>query len=368
MSAVSAYTFLSPVASSILAPSLEHIGRDLNIHNDSEKSLCLSIFVLGFAFGPLVLAPVSEIYGRNITLQGSQIMFFIFNCACGFAMTKEQLLAFRFLGGVGGSAPLALGPGVLADLFSADERGLSIGIYTLLPILGPAIGPICGGFITQYSTWRWGFWGTAIVNVPILVLGMAFLEETYAPVLLRRRKQKLFLETGNQALFTRYDQSDRTFTSELSQAMMRPMKLMATQIIIVVMGLYQAYLYGLMYIVLTTFPRLWAEDYHQSPGIAGLNYLSLGLGYSVGIQVSIPMLFDDYPTPLLLHHADCALYHSSLHTAKTSCIVSSRSAITALGVLNSDSLSLFHRLSYCPWVSSYTAGLQSITHIGSSPT
>lgn len=273
--------------SSILAPSLEQISNELHIQNDSEKSLCLSIFVLGFAFGPLVLAPVSEMYGRSITLQCSQIFFLIFNCANGFAQTKEQFLAFRFLGGLGGSAPLALGPGVLADLFSADERGMSVGIYTLLPILGPAIGPICGGFITEYSTWRWGFWGSSILDVPIIALGLLFMEETYAPVLLQRRREGLVLETGNDALYTKHHEgTGGTFAHRLGQALLRPMTLMATQVIIIVMGLYMAYLYGLMYIVLTTFPKLWTQDYGQSPGIAGLNYLSLGLGYLVGIEVS----------------------------------------------------------------------------------
>lgn len=139
---VSAFTFMSPVASSILAPSLHKIGSDLSISNPSEESLCLSIFVLGFAFGPLLCAPLSEIYGRARVLQGSNLLFIIFNCACGFATTKAQLIAFRLLAGLGGSAPLALGSGVLADLFSADERGLAVSIYSFFPILGPAIGPI----------------------------------------------------------------------------------------------------------------------------------------------------------------------------------------------------------------------------------
>lgn len=80
-----------------------------------------------------------------------------FNTACGFSTTEAQMMAFRLLGGIGGSASLALGPAVVADLFSAEERGLAIAIYSFISILGPAIGPICGGFIAQYSTWRWGF-------------------------------------------------------------------------------------------------------------------------------------------------------------------------------------------------------------------
>ena len=93
-------------------------------------------------------------------------------------------------------------------------------------------------------------------------------------------------ETGNTALFTPSERVKSTLAQQLGQALLRPMKLLTTQVIIIVMGAYQAYLYGLMYLVLTTFPRLWTQDYGQSPSHAGLNYISLGLGYCIGLEVS----------------------------------------------------------------------------------
>lgn len=276
------------MASSIIAPSLPDIQRDLEIESKSAVSLCLTIFVLGFAFGPLLLAPLSELYGRSVVLQISNVFFIAFNTACGFSATKAEMMTFRLLGGIGGSASLALGPAVVADLFSADERGLAIAIYSFIPILGPAIGPICGGFIAQYSTWRWGFWATSIASVPVLAAGMLLLEETYAPVLLGR-KEKSFSKRSVDT--TRQDRVDKPRTSpfeNIRDAMVRPLRLLCTQPIIVVMGLYQAYLYGLMYLVLTTFPIMWQERYQQSVSVAGLNYISLGLGYCCGIQVRHP--------------------------------------------------------------------------------
>lgn len=74
----------------------------------------------------------------------------------------------------------------------------------------------------------------------------------------------------------------------MKEAIIRPMKLMTTQIIIFVLGLYQAFLYGLMYIVLVSFPKLWSEQYHETTSIASLNYISLGIGYCAGIQVCYP--------------------------------------------------------------------------------
>ena len=152
---VSCFTFISPVSSSMVAPALPAMAKSLNIATGVEESLVLSIFVLAYAIGPLFLGPLSEIYGRVIVLQVANLFFLAFNIACGFATTKGQLIAFRFLSGLGGSAPLALGGGVLSDCFRAEERGKAISIYSLAPLLGPAVGPIAGGFIAEKSTWRW---------------------------------------------------------------------------------------------------------------------------------------------------------------------------------------------------------------------
>ena len=131
------------------APALKKIGEDLGISQQIELVLTLSIFVLAYAIGPLFLGPLSEIYGRVIVLQLSNLFFLVWNLACGFAQTPGQLIAFRFLSGLGGSAPLALGGGVLSDCWHAEERGKAISIYSLAPLLGPAVGPIAGGFIAM---------------------------------------------------------------------------------------------------------------------------------------------------------------------------------------------------------------------------
>jgi len=198
------------------------------------------------------------------------------------------MIAFRFLSGLGGSAPLALGGGVLSDLFTAEERGRAISIYSLAPLLGPAVGPIAGGFITENTTWRWVFYSTTIADALIQASGFFFLQETYAPVLLHRKKKELIKSTGNEALFTEYDHPERTVGKTLRISLIRPFKLLGTQVIVQVLALYMAYLYGLMYLVLSTFPSLWETEYHESVGIGGLNYISLGVGFFLGTQICAP--------------------------------------------------------------------------------
>jgi len=285
---VSSFTFISPVSSSMVAPALNAIATQFNITNEIEKSLTLSIFVLAYAIGPLFLGPLSEMYGRTIILQTSNLLYLFFNLGCGLAQTKGQLIAFRFLSGLGGSAPLALGGGVLSDLFTAEERGRAISIYSLAPLLGPAVGPIAGGFIAENTTWRWVFYATTIADGVIQFMGLFFLQETYPPVLLHRKKKKLIKDTGNEALHTEFDRPDRTVMKTLRISLVRPFRLLGTQVIVQVLAIYMAYLYGLMYLVLSTFPGLWEGPYGESVGIGGLNYISLGVGFFIGTQVCAP--------------------------------------------------------------------------------
>ena len=121
---VSSFTLISPVSSSMVAPALSTIASDFNITNEVESQLVLSIFVssplpiaierltlekiLAYAVGPLFLGPLSEIYGRVPVLQLANLVYLIFNIACGASRNKGEMIAFRFLSGLGGSAPLAV--------------------------------------------------------------------------------------------------------------------------------------------------------------------------------------------------------------------------------------------------------------------
>ncbi|KAI0818073.1 major facilitator superfamily domain-containing protein [Xylaria sp. FL0064] len=290
---VSLFTFISPISSSLVAPALESIGEDLGIDQAFERNLTLSIFILAYAIGPLVWGPLSELYGRVVVLQLVNLIYLFFNLGCGLARTKSELIAFRFLSGLGGSAPLAVGGGVLSDLFTAEDRGKALSIYSLAPLLGPAIGPIAGAFIAQNTSWRWAFYATTIADALIQFAGLFFLKETYTPVLLMWKKKRLTKETGNTNLHTPFDHPDRTVGKMLRIALERPFRMITTQIILQVIAVYMLYVYGLIYIVLTSFPTLWSSPkpagYGESLGIGGLNYISLGLGFFLGAQICAPL-------------------------------------------------------------------------------
>ena len=286
---VSSFTLISPLSSSMVAPALPAMSERFGVTNAVVSQLMLSIFVLAFAIGPLFWGPLSEMYGRIPVLQLSNLFYFIFNLAGGFSKTAAQMLVFRFLAGFGGSAPLAVGGGLLGDCWRPEQRGRAISVYSLAPLLGPAVGPIAGGFITENTTWRWIFWSTCIADVCIQISGLFFLQETYAPKLLAQKTERLRKETGNMELRSEFDDHHIPLRTRLAIALSRPFIMITTQPIIIVLASFLAYLYGLCYIVLSTFPTLWTNDYHESVGIGGLNYISLGLGYFLGAQICAPL-------------------------------------------------------------------------------
>ncbi|KAI0090531.1 MFS polyamine transporter [Irpex rosettiformis] len=292
---MSLFTLMSALSSSMVAPAAFQIAADLNITQSVEVSMTISIFVLAYAVGPLFLGPLSEIYGRVIVLQLANATFLAFNLGCGFAQNKSQFMAFRFMAGLGGSAPLSVGGGVLSDLWNADKRGKAVGVYSLAPLLGPVIGPVAGGFVAQYSTWRWVFWAITIADSVVQGAGLLLLKETYAPTLLKRKAKRIRAQMNTEkgdgntlVVQTIYEQrqGDVTWREWLIRSLIRPFSLFVQEPIIQLFGVYLAFVYGVLYISLTTLPRIFTEVYHQKPGILGLHYIALGLGLTTAAQIN----------------------------------------------------------------------------------
>jgi hypothetical protein len=157
---------------------------------------------------------------------------------------------------------------VLSDCWRAEERGKAIAIYSLAPFIGPVVGPIgehslnsyklgptltvlrtAGGYITQHTTWRWIFWSSSLADALVQILGVLFLQETYAPAILAKKARRLRQSTGNFELHTKYEEPNQTLGKLLRKNLVRPFRMLLTQPAIQVMAIYRAYLYGVMYLV-----------------------------------------------------------------------------------------------------------------------
>ncbi|KAK3682264.1 general substrate transporter [Podospora appendiculata] len=281
---LSLLTFVTPLGSSMFAPGIQDIMIEFHESSTIVATFLLSIYILGFAFGPLVIAPMSEIYGRSILYNMGNVFFLIFTICTALSNGIGMLMAFRFLMGVAGSVPITIGSGSISDMMPIEMRGRAMAVWALGPLLGPCIGPVAGGFLIQATNWRWVYWLIAILSAIITVSTYFTLHETYAPVLLERKTQRLIKETGNQDLRSQfYDPA--THAEKFKVAIVRPMSLLFTEPMISLMSIYVAITYGILYLLFTTFSFVFTKYYHFNKGTSGLTFLPAGLGMMVGIAV-----------------------------------------------------------------------------------
>ncbi|KAK4540603.1 hypothetical protein LTR36_009033 [Oleoguttula mirabilis] len=270
------------MSSTMLAPALEQIAHDLHI-SQAKSNMTLSIFVLSFAFGPMVLAPLAEVYGRRNVWLCSALWYVCWNTICGFAHNNGLLLAARLLAGLGSSAEFAITQPVLGDCWKPEQRGYSFAIATFIPLLGPALGPVIGGFITDSIGWRWLFWILSCFDALLITVAFFAFPETYGQLLLHRKARKLTKDTGIRH-YTEHDAQSQPISTKLKNSLMRPCRLLLTQPTIQLMGVLLAFNYGTLFFVLSSYATIWTGRYHQSVSISGLHYIALVIGYTIAAQ------------------------------------------------------------------------------------
>ena len=147
-----------PLASSMFAPAVPQMMNEFGESSVVMSSFVVSVYIIGYAFGPLVIAPMSELYGRLWVYHINSFLFIIFTMACGLSTNLGMICAFRFLAGVAGSCPITVGSGSIADTFPQDQRGKVMSIWTFPILFGPSIGPVIGSYLSEGAGWRWDFW------------------------------------------------------------------------------------------------------------------------------------------------------------------------------------------------------------------
>ncbi|KAH6844358.1 membrane transporter [Alternaria alternata] len=282
IAALGACTLITPLASSFFAPGVPQVLRAFNETSNIMASFVVSVYILGFAIGPLIIAPMSELYGRMHLYNICNVLFVIFNICCAVSNSMGMLVAFRFFAGCAGAAPLTIGGGTIADMFPPQQRAGAMAIWAVGPLLGPVIGPVCGGFLVEHQSWRWVFWILAIFGGVFGVLLFFVGRESFHPTLLARKTQALQKETGNMNLRSKLAQ-DLPPREIFIRAIVRPMKMLFLSPIVGLMSLYVAVNYGILYLFFTTVTFVFEGQYRFSSGAVGLSYIGVGVGMFIGM-------------------------------------------------------------------------------------
>jgi predicted MFS family arabinose efflux permease len=217
-------------------------------------------------------------YGRTWVLHIGNLVYLAFNLGCAFSPTAESLIAFRFLAGWAGSAPIAVGGGNVSDLFVERERAAAMALFVLGPLIGPVVGPIMGGYISQSIGVKYVFIViSALCGIAALV-GIPLLRETYAPVIRLRLARQSDPEKAAKLQSMLGDGQGNKW-QYLWLNLKRPAMMLTCSFICFILSLYMALMYGIYYLMFATFPELFSSIYHFSIGAGGLAYIPLGTGF-----------------------------------------------------------------------------------------
>jgi multidrug resistance protein len=273
-------------ASSVYSPGIEAIAKEFDVGTE-VSTLGLTLLLLGFGVGPLLWAPLSEMYGRKAAVFIPYFIAAVFSFGTATAKDIQTVLITRFFSGFFGSAPVTNTGGVLGDIWSAEHRGVAIVGYALAVVGGPILGPIVGGAVVQsYLGWRWTEYLTGIFMLFILLIDLIFLDESYPAVLLVYKARRLRHETGNWALHAKHEEWDISFKELGQKYLIRPFQMLMTPICFSV-ALYASFVYGILYANLGAFPVEFQEERGWNLVVGALPFLATLIGILIGAVTNV---------------------------------------------------------------------------------
>ena len=309
-------SILSPLASSMFTPGIAQVAVDLNTDQQSVVATTTG-FVIMLGFGPLVIAPLSETFGRRQVYIYCFVVFSLLQIPTAMAPNVAMLIAVRTISGFFGSklihpqhfpfqevltrypsgVGIANGGGTISDMYEPTQRAGVFGWYLLGPLLGPTIGPLLGGVIITRLGWRWVYWILTIICFCNTTVGYFFLRETYTPVLLNKRKIQFLSKDGFDSSTTRakskyyfIGEDDRPLSIKLTNSLKRPYVIFV-QPIVLTMSLYQAVIFGTTYSIYTNMQDIYSKmPYDFNSEQIGLLYLGPGLGFLTAVLFLVPRI------------------------------------------------------------------------------
>ncbi|RDW82201.1 MFS general substrate transporter-65 [Coleophoma cylindrospora] len=271
-------TFVITFASSVFSTSTIAVAVRFGVSTE-VSTLGTSLFVLGFAAGPLIWGPASEVFGRKKPLFLGYFLFAIFQIPVAVAVNLETIMLCRFFGGLFGSAPLAIVGGTLADFWGPVDRGVAVCVFAAATFIGPIAGPIMGGFIVDsYLGWRWTAWITLIMASFFGTIAFILAPETAHPTLLQQRAKKMRFEQKNWAIHAKADETEVDFKNMLHNYFLKPFMMLFREPILVLVTLYMALIYGILYLFFEAYPISFQEQRGWNEGVGALPFIGLLIG------------------------------------------------------------------------------------------
>lgn len=279
-------TMTATWASSSYSAGTDQIATQFGMSTE-VATLGTTLFLLGFGLGPLLWAPLSEVYGRRAAVLSPMFIAICFSFATATAKDFQTIMITRFFGAFFASAPVTNTGGVLGDLFSPAHRGIAMAGYALAVVGGPTIGPIVSAAVVQVPSlgWRWTEYLTGILQALVLLPAVTFIDETYPPILLVAKARRLRHDSGNWALHAKFEEWDWGIVEMGRKFLIRPIQLLCTPICFL-MALYASFCYGILYMQLGAVPIIFGEIRGWNLLQSELPFVAICLGSITGAALN----------------------------------------------------------------------------------
>jgi len=285
--------------SSVWSSTITVTSKQFDV-SETVSILGVSLYVLGFALGPIVWGPMSEFKGRRLPLFSGFFIWLLLQIPIGVVNNLPALLVCRLLGGCFGAAPVALVSAMYADFWEPAERGIATAIYSAAVYIGPTLGPVFGSLVTENPSlgWHWTAWLTLIIGGVVGVVAFVFVPETYGPVLKLRAETKARNLTRTPSQISSGKRSP-SFQEFVGKYMVKPVLMLCYEPMLMVMTLYVAIVYGILYLTFFAFPFSFTEGRGWDPRVGSLPFLSILVSVLAG-SVGVAFYSKKYYQPRLV--------------------------------------------------------------------
>jgi len=232
----------------------------------------------------MLLGPLSEFYGRRPIYIVSFAFFLIWIIPSAVAKNIQTMLIARFFDGLAGSAFLSVAGGTVGDLFNREQLQAPMMIYTASPFIGPSLGPLIGGFINQYISWRWTFYVLLIWSGGMLASIVVFVPETYHPVMLKKKAQNMRKEKGDERWKAPLEKSTKSIPRTILHSLYRPFQLLLLEPMCLNLCLFSSILLGVLYLFFGAFSLVFTTNHGFTISQVGLTFLGIFCGMVLGIS------------------------------------------------------------------------------------
>ncbi|KAF5521393.1 Polyamine transporter 4 [Colletotrichum aenigma] len=254
-------------STSITVPATAQIMTEFSVSR-TRSLIPLTLYTLGIAVGPVFIAPFSEVFGRKWIYFSTCTFLLAFLGGASAVRSFSGLLACRFLAGTLGSAGIAVGAGTIADIWGLGGGAGASLLFILGPFLGPALAPLAGAYVLQDhgGDWRWTQYVLLMVGAPIWVASLLMRETSKAWILRREMRKHQDITLFRLATLAK-------------GAVMRPTKMLFTEIIVSSLAIYSAFAYAMIFSYFASCSYTLQKLYGFNLQEVGLNFISIIIGY-----------------------------------------------------------------------------------------